>query len=44
MFLAKIKDSFMFGGSPNKSHWYLVYTRRNKVLYLKQTTHLYKPD
>ena len=44
MFLAKIKDSFMFGGNPNKSHWYLVYTRNNKVLYLKQTTHLYKPD
>ena len=44
MFLAKIKDSFMFGGNPNKSHWYLVYTRKNKVLYLKQTTHLYKPD
>lgn len=44
MFLAKIKDSFMFGGNPNKSHWYLVYTRRNNVLYLKQTTHLYKPD
>ena len=44
MFLAKIKDSFMFGGSPNKSHWYLVYTRKNKVLYLKETTHLYLPD
>lgn len=37
MFLAKIKDSFMFDGNPNKSHWYLVYTRKNiKCKNLKQ--------
>lgn len=44
MFLAKIKDKFMFKGHKNYSHWYLVYTRKNRVLYMKQITHLYKPD
>lgn len=28
----------------NGSHWYLVYTRKNKVLFLKGVTHLYIPD
>lgn len=41
--ILKIKDSVMFGGSPNKSHWYLKYRNRNKVYY-KQITHLYYKD
>lgn len=27
----------------NGSHWYLVYTRKNKFLYCKQVTHMYLP-
>ena len=30
--------------SDEGSHWYLVYTRKNKILYLKGVTHLYLPD
>lgn len=46
MFLAKIKNKFMYktDSDDNGSHWYLVYTRRNKVLFLKGVTHLYIPD
>lgn len=44
MFLAKIRDSFMFNGSHNKSHWYLVYKRKNKVTFLKRVTHMYIAD
>lgn len=46
MFLAKIKDNFMFNrnSSNDKSHWYVVYSSNNKVTKCYQLTHLYKPD
>lgn len=46
MFLAKIKNKFMYKTDSDDygSHWYLVYTRRNKFLYCKQVTHMYLPD
>lgn len=46
MFLAKIKNKFMYKTvqNDNGSHWYAVYTRKNKVLYCKKITHLFLPD
>lgn len=46
MFLAKIKNKFMYktDKNDNGSHWYLVYMRKDKVLFLKGITHLYIPD
>ena len=45
MILIKLKDSDMFGGYPDKSHWYLARKVRNKDEYrLNELTHLYKAD
>ena len=45
VYLAKIKDSFIFDRNSRRSHWYFVYLDKNKqVKYLKELTHLYKPD
>lgn len=46
MFLAKIKDNYMFSkkSENDKSHWYAVYYLNNKVIKCYQLTHLYKPD
>lgn len=44
MYLAKIKDSFMFGGKEDNSHWWLIGKDKFKRIYALETTHLYKPD
>ena len=44
MYLAKIKDSFMFGGSKYSSHWWLINKDQVKGVYALETTHLYIPD
>lgn len=46
MFLARIINRKMYKAKKDYDgyHWYLVYTRKGKVLYLRRLTHLYKPD
>lgn len=41
MYLAKIKDSFMFGGEEGKSHWRIIGKDKEGKIYAIETTHLY---
>lgn len=44
MKVLKIRDSYLFDGNPNKSHWCLVYEPKGKKPYIRELTHLYEPS
>lgn len=44
VYLAKIKDSYIFDKDSHKSHFYICLKDRNGKIKLRGLTHLYKPD